>query len=59
MALLFFVFQRKLRLDVSSESSAYLNPLLGRGFTCKIKPYFLGKMKVKIKILTAANFFAP
>ena len=24
-----------------------MNPLLGRGFTCNIKPYFLRKIKVK------------
>ena len=32
-----------------------MNPLLGRGFTRNIKPYFLQKIKVKIiKVLSAA-----
>ena len=26
-----------------------VNPLLGRGFTCKIKPYFLQKKSKKLK----------
>ena len=32
------------------------NKTLGRGFTWKIKPYFLGKIKVKIKMSSAAIF---
>ena len=34
-----------------------VNPLLGRGFTWKIKPYFLRKIKVKIKMSSAAILF--
>ena len=34
-----------------------VNPLLGRGFTCKIKPYFLRKIKVKIKMSSATVLF--
>ena len=33
-----------------------VNPLLGRGFTWKIKPYFLRKLKYKIKMSSAAIF---
>ena len=38
---------RVIRLDFSCESSFQVNRLLGRGFTRKIKPYFLRKIKVK------------
>ena len=34
-----------------------VNPLLGRGITRKIKPYFLQKIKVKNKMSSAAIFF--
>ena len=37
----FIVFQRKYDLIFQ------VNPLLGRGFTSKIKAYFLRKIKVK------------
>ena len=48
----FIVFQRILDLMFQ------VNPLLGRGFTWKIKPYFLRKIKVKkIKMSSAAIFF--
>ena len=33
-----------------------VNPLLGRGFTLNNKPYFLQKIKVKIKMSSAAIF---
>ena len=35
-----------------------MNPLLGRGFTCDIKPYFLRKIKEKKKkVLPAVVLF--
>ena len=43
----FNVFSEKIRLDVSGESSDSHK---------KIKPYFFRKIKVKIKMLSAAIF---
>ena len=34
----------------------HVNPLLGRGFITKMKPYFLRKIRLKIKMSSAAIF---
>ena len=44
---IFIVFQRKYDLIF------HMNPLLGRGITRNIKPYFLRKVKVKVHFCLA------
>ena len=34
----------------------HVNPLIGRGFTWNIKPYFLRKIKIKNEVFSAAIF---
>ena len=41
IVLFIYFFAEKIRLDIG------VNPLLGRGFTCKIKPYFLRNIKAE------------
>ena len=51
MLILFSLFFRK-----KKDLVFHMNPLLGRGFTWNIKPYFLRKIKVK-KIVVCWLFF--
>ena len=53
---LFGSFRVKTESTEIISSCPQMFPLIGRGFTCKIKPYFLRKVKVKIKMSSAAIF---